>query len=79
MRVATDLSLKNRITRMLWVVNAISGSFFALLGGVMVVNLFGYDPQLAPLMARAGTSFVVIGAMLGLYSFWKARSITGMR
>jgi hypothetical protein len=75
MRVASDMSLKSRVTRMLWMANAMGGMLFMLLGGVMLVNFFGYEPQLAPMMTRTGVTFTLIGGMLALYSFSKARSI----
>jgi len=76
MRAAVALSLKSRITQLLWVVNAVMSGFLALLGGAMSIDAFGFDSQLASLVARAGAVLTVAGVALVAFSLWKARSIS---
>jgi hypothetical protein len=68
MRVVLAIDLKSRITRMVWLGNATMGTLMAMLGAVMVWNVFGYDAQMAPLMERTGVAFAVTGMALALIS-----------
>lgn len=79
MSVAIAISLKSRITRIVWALNAMNGAFLTLLGGVMILNVVGFDAQLAPLMARVGGMFAFSGATLGVFSAWRARSLSATR
>lgn len=79
MQAATAISLKSRISRMVWMANAISGIFFALLGTMMVWNAFGYDAQMAPLMERTGVAFAATGMALALLSLRRASSVSASR
>ena len=79
MSAANAISLKSRVTQMVWIMNAMIGLSFALLGTVMVWNVFGYDAQLAPLMERTGVAFAVTGMTLTLLSLRRASSISASR
>jgi len=76
MRAAVALSLKSRVTQLLWVVNAVMSGCLALLGGAMSIDAFAFDSQLASLVARAGAVLTVAGVALVAFSLWKARSIS---
>jgi uncharacterized membrane protein HdeD (DUF308 family) len=74
MQAATAINLKSQMTQVAWMVSAINGAFLTLFGAVMVCNTFGYDAQLAPLMAHIGTMFAVAGVALAAFSLTRARS-----
>lgn len=80
MRTAAQaINLKSRVAQMVWMVNAAVGVCFALLGTVMVWNVFGYDAQLAPLMERAGVAFAITGMALALLSLRRASLVSANR
>ncbi len=72
-------SLISRITYMLWVGNAIGCAFVALYGALMCFGLFGYDADLSALTMRIGALLAAAGAMVMVYSLWKARSLSASR
>jgi hypothetical protein len=69
------LSLKNRITQILWVGNALAGIFTALLGAGTIHGVSGYDAQLAHLTAYIGTAVTAIGTAFAAFSLWRASRI----
>lgn len=66
------LSLKTKITQILWVGNALAGIFTALLGAGTVHGVSGYDAQLAHLCAYLGTAVSAIGVAFAAFSLWRA-------
>lgn len=74
MRSATAISLQGRITQMFWVGNAVINASFAVLGGRMCFAAPGDDMLLSALAVRAGAVLAVTGAVLTLFSLWRARS-----
>ncbi len=79
MRSATAINLQGRITQLFWLGNAVIDAFIMLLGAVMAFGVFGYDPQLAAMTVRSGAMLAAIGAVLTLFSLWKARSTSSTR
>jgi hypothetical protein len=79
MRAASEMSLKARITRMLWIGNALVGVLLALHGALMSFEVFSFDAQLSALSLRAGTLLAILGTALTVYSLAKARSLSASR
>lgn len=73
------MNLKNRITQMLWIGNAVTGTFLALLCGAMSFERLGYDTQLATLRMSFNAMIAAIGISLTIFSLWRARSTSSTR
>ena len=79
MRSSSEMSLKRRITQMLWVGNAIICAFVALQGALLYFGVFRFDGQLSELSMRAGALLAATSATLTALSFRKARSLSASR
>ncbi len=79
MRSASEMSLKGRITQMLWVGNAIICAFVALQGALLYFGVFRFDGQLSELSMRAGALLGATSATLTALSLRKARSLSATR
>jgi hypothetical protein len=79
MRAVNATNLKSWIARMAWMVNAVCSLFLAVLGTMMVWNVFGYEAQLAPLMLRTGVAFAITGMALALLSLRRVSLVSASR
>jgi|HubBroStandDraft_2_1064218.scaffolds.fasta_scaffold564554_1 hypothetical protein len=73
------MSLKDRITQLFWVGNAIFCALVALQGALLYFGVFGFDAQLAGLSMRVGALLGVTSATLAAFSVRKARSLAMSR
>jgi hypothetical protein len=76
---SSAMSLKSRVTQMLWMGNAVVCAFLALSGGVVSFEVSGYDAQLSALAVRAGAVLATTGIVLTVFSLGKVRSIAATR
>jgi len=73
-RSSSETNLKSRITRLLWVGNALLGGFVALVGAMTSSAALGDNTMLSLLTVRIGALLAAVGLALTVFSVWRARS-----
>ena len=73
MSLASQTTPRDRVTHMLWIGNAVVGIFFALLGGLISSETFGYNLHVSVFGMPAGTLLATSGISLFICAVWRIR------
>jgi uncharacterized membrane protein len=71
--LAKQASLRDRVTHMLWICNAMVGVFFAMFGAIILSDNLSYTLHLTVFGMPAGALMAATGASLVLCAIWRIR------